>query len=67
MSADERRYRVTAQLRSVYQIVIEAQSPEEAEYFAADIDMEKWTYVEGDYEVIDVSKDYFLKRLKDQM
>jgi hypothetical protein len=65
MSADERRYRVTAQLRSVYQIVIEAQSPEEAEYFAADIDMEKWTYVEGDYEVIDVSKDYFLKRLKD--
>jgi hypothetical protein len=65
MSTDERRYRVTAQLRSVYQIVIEAQSPEEAEYFAADIDMEKWTYVEGDYEVIDVSKDYFLKRLKD--
>ena len=65
MSPDERRYRVTAQLRSVYQIVIEAQSPEEAEYFAADIDMEKWTYVEGDYEVIDVSKDYFLKRLKD--
>ncbi len=67
MSTDERRYRVTAQLKSVYQIVIEAQSPEEAEYFAADIDMEKWTYVEGDYEVIDVSKDYFLKRLKDQM
>jgi hypothetical protein len=67
MSPDERRYRVTAQLNSVYQIVIEAQSPEEAEYFAADIDMEKWTYVEGDYEVIDVSKDYFLKRLKDQM
>jgi hypothetical protein len=65
MSPDERRYRVTAQLKSVYQIVIEAQSPEEAEYFAADIDMEKWTYVEGDYEVIDVSKDYFLKRLKD--
>ena len=65
MSPDERRYRVTAQLKSVYQIVIEAQSPEEAEYFAADIDMEKWTYVECDYEVIDVSKDYFLKRLKD--
>ena len=65
MSPDDRRYRVTAQLKSVYQIVIEAQSPEEAEYFAADIDMEKWTYVEGDYEVIDVSKDYFLKRLKD--
>ena len=65
MSPDERRYRVTAQLNSVYQIVIEAQSPEEAEYFAADIDMEKWTYIEGDYEVIDVSKDYFLKRLKD--
>lgn len=65
MSPDEKRYRVTAQLKSVYQIVIEAQSPEEAEYFAADIDMEKWTYVEGEYEVIDVSKDFFLKRLKD--
>jgi hypothetical protein len=65
MSPDEKRYRVTAQLNSVYQIVIEAQSPEEAEYFAADIDMEKWTFIEGDYEVIDVSKDFFLKRLKD--
>lgn len=65
MSAVERRFRVTAQLTSVYQIVIEAQSPEEAEYFADDIDLEKWTYVEGEYEVVDVSKDYFLKRLKD--
>jgi len=64
MSPDERRYRVTAQLKSLYQIVIEAQSPEEAEYFAADIDLDKWTESGSDWEVLDVSKDYFLKRVK---
>jgi hypothetical protein len=65
MTLEEKRYRVTAEYRSVYQIVIEAASPEEAEYFSKDIDLEKWQYIEGDLEVVDVSKDYFLKRLKD--
>jgi hypothetical protein len=65
MTLEEKRYRVTAEYKSVYQIVIEAASPEEAEYFAKDIDLEKWQYIEGDLEVVDVSKDYFLKRLKD--
>jgi LemA protein len=43
MSPDERQYRVTAQLKSVYQIVIEAQSPKEAEYFEAYPDLKAST------------------------
>jgi len=66
MTLEEKRYRVTAEYRSVYQIVIEAASPEEAEYFAKDIDLEKWQYIEGDLEVVDVSKDFFLKRVRDE-
>ena len=66
VNPEERRYRVTAELRSVYQIVIQATSPEEAELFADDIDLEKWSYIEGEYQVVDVAKDYFLKRVKDK-
>jgi hypothetical protein len=66
VNPEERRYRVTAELRSVYQIVVQATSPEEAESFADDIDLEKWSYIEGEYQVVDVAKDYFLKRVKDK-
>ena len=66
MTTEEKRYRVTSEYKSVYQIVIEAVSPEEAEYFANDIDLEKWQYIEGDLEVVDVSKDFFLKRVRDE-
>jgi len=66
MTLKEKRYRVTAEYKSLYQIVIEAASPEEAEYFAKDIDLEKWQYIEGDLEVVDVSKDFFLKRVRDE-
>jgi hypothetical protein len=65
MSETEKRYRVTAEYRSVHQIIIEATSPEEAEYFANDIDLDKWKFIDGEYEIIDVSKDFFLKRVKD--
>ena len=58
------RYRVTCELRSVYQIVVQATSPEEAEVFADDIDLEKWAYIESEYQVVDVSKDYFLRKVK---
>ena len=64
MTTEEKRYRVTAEYKSLYQIVIEAASPEEAEYFAKDIDLDKWQFIDGDYEVVDVSKDFFLKRVK---
>jgi hypothetical protein len=66
MTPEEKRYRVTAELRSVYQLVVQATSPEEAESFADAIDLEKWAYIEGEYQVVDVAKDYFLKRVKDR-
>ena len=66
MTSEEKRYRVTAQLSSIYQLVVQATSPEEAETFADDIDLEKWAYIEGEYEIVDVSKDYFLKKVKDE-
>ena len=66
MSAKEKRYRITAEYKSVHQLIIEATSPEEAEYFAKDIDLDKWQFIDGDYEIVDVSKDFFLKRVKDE-
>ena len=66
MNEGEMRYRVTAEHKSVHQLIIEATSPEEAEYFAKDIDLDKWQFIDGDYEIVDVSKDFFLKRVKDE-
>jgi hypothetical protein len=66
MDTPEMRYRVTCELRSVYQLVVQATSPEEAEVFADDIDLDKWQYIESEYQVIDVAKDYFLKKVKDR-
>jgi hypothetical protein len=62
----EKRYRVTTEYKSVYQLVVQATSPEEAEQFAKDIDLDKWQHIETDYEIVDVSKDYFLKRIRDE-
>ena len=66
MTPEEKRYRVTTEYKSIYQIVIEATSPEEAEYFANDIDLDKWKFIDGEYEIVDVAKDYFLKKVKDE-
>ena len=66
MTSEEKRYRVTAEYRSVHQLIIEATSSEEAEYFANDIDLDKWKFIDGEYEIVDVSKDYFLKKVKDE-
>ena len=66
MGSEEKRYRITAEYRSVHQLIIEATSPEEAEYFANDIDLDKWKFIDGESEIVDVSKDYFLKKVKDE-
>ena len=66
MTSKEKRYRVTAEYRSVHQLIIEATSPEEAEYFANDIDLDKWKFIDGEYDIVDVSKDYFLKKVTDE-
>ena len=65
MDSQEKRYRVTTEYKSLYQVVVEATSPEEAEYFAKAIDLDKWQHIETDFEIVDVSKDFFLKRVKD--
>ena len=66
MTPEEKRYRVTAEVTSVYQLIVQATSPEESEAFSDDIDWEKWQHIETDYEIVDVSKDYFLKRIRDE-
>ena len=66
MTSEEKRYRVTAEYRSIHQLIIEATSPEEAEYFANDIDLDKWKFIDGESEIVDVSKDFFLKKVKDE-
>ena len=66
MTFEEKRYRVTSEYKSIYQLVVEATSSEEADYFAKDIDLDKWNHIETDYEIVDVSKDYFLKKVKDE-
>jgi len=61
MSETEVRYQVTMRMTSVHQVIVQARSPEDAEYVAEAIDMEKWRFIEGFTEILDVSPDYFLR------
>jgi len=65
MGNREMRHQVTKRMTGVYQVVVQAHSPEDAEYVAEAIDMEKWRYIEGFTEILDVSPDYFLKPVQD--
>jgi len=64
MSDKEMQYRVTSRLIIDFQIIIQAQNNEEAEYFATDIHLDKWSEVSREWELLDVSRDYFLKSVK---
>ena len=64
MSTSERQYRITSRFILDFQIVLQAESAEEAESFATDIDLDKWSEIGRDWEVIDVSKNYFLRKVK---
>ena len=64
MSNTERQYRITSRLILDFQIVLQAESAEEAESFASDIDLDKWSEIGRDWEVLDVSKNYFLRKVK---
>ena len=64
MSGTERQYRITSRFILDFQIVLQAESPEEAESFATDIDLDKWSEIGRDWEVIDVSKNYFRRKVK---
>jgi len=63
MSTEEKRYRVTAQLVSIHQIVVQGRDEDDARNFANSIDFEKWSYVEGEYEIVDIAKDFFERKL----
>ena len=64
MTTRERQYRITSRLTLDFQIVLQAESAEEAESFASDIDLDKWSEIGRDWEILDVSKNYFLRKVK---
>jgi hypothetical protein len=64
MGEKEMQYRVTSRLIIDFQIIIQAQNNEEAEYFATDIHLDKWSEVGREWEILNVSRDYFLKSVK---
>lgn len=64
MSQKEIAYRITGRLTLDFQIVLQAENAGEAKNCATDIDLDKWTEVGRDWEVLDVAKYYFLRRVK---
>ena len=64
MSTEEMRYRVSAVVTSTLQIVVQAVNIEEAEASADAIDFDKWSVVSCEYVTVDVSKDFFERKLK---
>jgi len=64
MGKYEKAFRVTGRVTIDYQIIIHAQHPDEAAYFATDIDLDKWFESGSDWQIIDVSRDYLLKQVK---
>jgi altronate dehydratase len=64
MNQEEMRYRVTAVVTSTLQIVVQAVNEEEAEASADAIDFDKWSVASCEYATVDVSKDFFERKLK---
>ena len=64
MSTEEMRYRVSAVVTSTLQIVVQAVNIEEAEASADAIDFDKWSVVSCEYVTVDVSKDFFERKLR---
>ena len=58
------RYRVSAVITSNLQIVVQAANIEEAEASAEAIDFDKWSVLSNEYLIVDVSKDFFERKLK---
>jgi len=66
MEEKEKRYRVTAKLTHELQIIVQGKNAQEAQYSAEAIDFEKWNQMDFDWKIVDVSRDYFLQRVKVQ-
>ena len=64
MNEEEMRYRVTAVVTSTLQIVVQAVNIEEAEASADAIDFDKWSVTSCEYVTVDVSKDFFERKLR---
>ena len=64
MNEEEMRYRVSAVITSNLQIVVQAANIEEAEASAEAIDFDKWSVLSNEYLIVDVSKDFFERKLK---
>ena len=64
MNEEEMRYRVSVVVTSTLQIVVQAANIEEAESSADAIDFDKWSVVSCEYVTVDVSKDFFERKLK---
>jgi predicted HNH restriction endonuclease len=64
MEQKEKRYRVTAKLTHELQIIVQGKDAQEAQYSAEAIDFEKWNQMDFDWKIVDVSRDYFLQRVK---
>lgn len=64
MEEREKRYRVTAKVTQELQIIVQGKNAQEATYSAEAIDFDKWTPMDFDWKIVDVSRDYFLQRVK---
>lgn len=64
MNKEEKRYRVSALITSNLQIVVQAANIEEAEASAEAIDFDKWSVLSNEYQIVDVSKDFFERKLR---
>lgn len=64
MEEREKRYRVTAKVTHELQIIVQGKDAQAAQYSAEAIDFEKWTEMDFDWKIVDVSRDYFLQRVK---
>ena len=66
MAEKEKAYKVTGRLTVDYELIVQALNADEARYFSADIDLDKWREVDSDWQVTEVARSYFLKMIKNQ-
>ncbi len=66
MEPKENKYRITGRLTIDFQIIMQALDSGEAELFANDIHLDKWAEINREWQVLDVSKNYFLKQVNTQ-
>ncbi len=64
MEQREKRYRVTAKVTHELQIIVQGKDAQAAQCSAEAIDFEKWNVMDFDWKIVDVSRDYFLQRVK---